>query len=339
MNSVVPISKISGRDLYLKKDKATRKNIEALKECGRAIDHQSDWLYGELDIPINKKRRFAANILNSLVPARFRDYLPAPLAEFVAEESHVSYFMETHLRDNVNNVMGVVKNLVRSAQHEEEQLDSLMEDTETAEKENWDLRRLQEHIARLANINIDQEIQDLLGEKSDLLTEKDKEKRRIDLLKRLRANTAGRKKLVEAHGKICSIGLEVLESGLFQYFDFLTVVRPLRVIEGAAKDLVDMDKSIYAAKDVVIMMAKLSATALGHVADATARVHAYAISSPDTSALLESVNRHLDEKLQMLDETRKQILFLDEERQKKIAAPPLTEEQIEDAVVVEAKTA
>lgn len=333
METLPTIAKISGKDLQLKKDRETKKNINALKECSRAINNQSDWLYNELDIPVNGKRRLVARVLKNLVPRKLYEYMPA-VEEFVAEESHVSHFMETHLRGNVTNVMEVVKNLVRSAQYEEEQLDCLMEDIDTAEKENWDVRQLQEHIARLADINIDQEINDLFDEKSSILTEKEREKRRADLLKRLRANATGRKKLIEVHGKVCSMGLEVLEAGLFQYFDFLTVVRPLRVIEGAAKDLVETDKSIYASKDVVIMMAKLSAVALGHIADATAKVNSYAISSPDTSNFFESVNRHLDAKLKMLDEARNQILFLEEERQR--VALPATKEKIEDAVVVKA---
>ncbi len=341
MNNVVPISKISGKDLQFQKDRDTRKVLEDLKKCKSAIDHFSDWLYGELDIPINKRRRFVANVLNSLVPAWFHDYLPPPLAEFIAEESHASYFMESHLRENVNNVMGIVKNLAASARHEEEQLDRILEELASAEKENWDAKEIQDKIIELVNegaareeekISIDAEINELLDEKSSLLSPEEKEKERAALLRRWQANTVARKKLVEAHGKVCMLSLETLQAGLFQYLDFVTAIRPMRVLESAASGLAKMDKSIYAAKDVVFKMAQLSAATLGLVADATARVDVYAISGRDTAELFDEVNNHIQTKLAALEATKNKILALEEKRQK-------IEEKIEDAVVVEAKTA
>ena len=108
------------------------------------------------------------------------------------------------------------------------------------------------------------------------------------------------------------------------------------MIQDAAKGLVEMDKSLYAAKDVVVIIAKLSAAALGHVADATAKVNQYSISSPDTSALFESMNEHLEGKLKMLEETRNKLAVLEEQRQKVLL--PLQREavKIEDAVVIKA---
>jgi len=340
MNNVVPISKISGKDLQFQKDRDTRKILADLKKCKSAIDNFSDWLYGELDIPINKKRRFAANVLNSLVPARFHDYLLAPLAEFIAEESHASYFMESHLRENVNNVMGIVKNLAASAMHEEKKLDRILEELESAEKEHWDAKDIQDKIIELVNegaardeekILIDSEITELLDEKSSLLSPEEKEKERLALLRRWRANTVAIKTLVRVHGKTCALALTTLQAGLFQYLDYITAIRPMRVLESAAKGLAEMDKSIYAAKDVVFKMAQLSAATLGLVADATARVDIYAISGRDTAELFDEVNNHIQAKLAALEKTKNTILALEEKRQEM--------ENVEDAVVVEAKTA
>lgn len=347
MEMLPTIAKISGKDLQFKRDRETRKAIEQLKKCKNAIDNFSDWVYGELDISASKKRKFAAKILNSLVPERFRDYLPEFVEEFLAEESHASYLMESHLRTNVINTIGVVKNLKASAQYDEEELKKLVGEVDLAEQEGWDARTIKERFTELMNegaareaekILTDGEINEIYDEKFSLLPPKEKEKRRLRLLQRIRHNIASRENLVQADLGALSLALEALEVGEFQLIDFVTVIRPLRVLESAAKDLAELDKSLFVSKDVVIKMAQITAATFGHAADALAQVHAYAISGRDTTEFFRAVSEHIQDKVLKLEETRDKILALEEKRHALLQPPskPNKEEKIEDAVVVKA---
>jgi len=321
-----------GKDLQIKKDKEVQKNILALKKCGRAIDNLSDVLYKNLDLPQSRIKRNVAKILNALIPA---DWMPTTVSDFIAKETHISFFMETHLRENVNNVQSTLKNLIVSAREEEEKLKDLEADIGQMETEKWNAEKIQDYVADVANISLESEINELFDNQSGLLPPKELEKKRILLIERLKANVGGRRNLIEAHGKICSLGLEVLQSGIFQYFDYMSVIRPLRVIETAAKDLVNMDKALFTAKDVVAQMTKLSVISLGIVADATAKVHTYAISSPDTANLFTEVNKVLQEKLKMLDDTREKMLQLETKRREKENVIKFEKKEEKESIKVE----
>ena len=312
------------RNIQYKKDKRVKENIAALRVCGKSFDEIEDWMRQEMDMPANRIRKFFAKILKTVLPERAYDYIPKKISRFVAEEEDASEFMEGLLRSGVNDTQKVVRNLYLSANEETEKLEELTLDLEHAQKENWDIQALQTYIAEKVGVELDPLVEELLNERFDLISPNERENRKKRIIARLNSNIAGRKKLIETHGKFCSVGLDLFERGKFMLYDFMTVFCPLRVLRDAAKSMVKMDVSMYAAKDLAIQYLQLCSEAVGLVADSAMMSDKYLLFSPDMQERYKAVNTDLDKKLVTLGLIQKEMALLESKRDEVIEAQVTT---------------
>lgn len=311
---------LATRDVQLKRDRDLQLNFQKIKDCRKDFEKLSEWLIENLDLPTNKKRAAFAKFLQKIVPGGWFEYTPDRLTRWVAEETDAADMVEGFLRQNINDVQEAVKNLAESAILEENRLREFVADIETAESEKWDAQTLQDYLSKAVELKIDPEVQKLLDEGFDILSPDDKEKRRLELINRLKGNAIGRKRVVEAHGKVCSLALQVFHTGACQYFDFVSIIRPLKVIHKAAEGMLDMNTSAYAAKEVVRKILQLSGEAFQYITEATAKVNEFAVTSPDTIALIEDTSRKLDSHLLKLEDARNKMLQLEDKQQEILIA-------------------
>ena len=299
------------RDIQFRRDRELQKDFQRIKDCRREFEELSGWLIENLDLPANKKRAAMVGFLKKFIPNGFYKVAPAKFTQWIEEETNAVDMVEGLLRKNVGDVQDAVINLKNSAKAEEERLEDFAADIKEAESENWDAQRLHDYLNEASELHIHQDVQELLDENFDILPPEEKEKRRLELLNRLKGNAIGRKRVVEAHGKVCALALQVLHTGACQYFDFVTIARPLKVIHKAAEGMLDMNTAAYAAKDVIKKILRQSAEAFECITEATAKMSEFAISSPDTIALIEDASKKLDGHLLKLEDARSKILQIE----------------------------
>ncbi len=311
-----------------KSDRDLKQNLETLKKCRKDFKNLSEWLIKTLDLPVNGNKRRLIKFFSKIIPKRGLEVLPESVALWIAEETNAADMAHGMLRENINNVQEVVQNLAVSAIHEEEKLKNFAEDIKKAEEESWDIRELQQYLCEQTNLPVPQGVEDLLDGHYDILSLEQKEEKRSELLNRLKNNAVGRKRLIEAHGKVCALGLEVWHAGVCQYFDYVTIMQPLKVISEAAQGMADMNAVAYAAKEIVKKYLELSSETLANVAEATSKIHEYAVSAPDTMELMENVTKKLGGHIRKIEDAQKKITALDIKKAKVL---DITAHEIEES--------
>src|SRR3989344_3613875 len=309
-------SVLSSRDIQLKRDRGLQQNLQKLKDCKKDFENLNNWLMDVLDLPVNRPKQMLARTIQSIVPRMFFDFAPTTLTRWIAEETNPIDFIITHLRTNVMNVQEIVKNLKNSAETEMNLLTEFVSDINQARDEKWDPRRLQDYVAEKSELTIYPEVQELLDEKFNLFTPEELEKRRFELLNRLEGNAIARKQVVEAHAKVCGLALDVFLTGAYQYMDVITIIEPLRVIHEATEGMLDMNTSVYAAKEIVIQMVQLDMAAIEQITEATKRVNDFSIASPDIVNLFEDANKKIDGHIKAIEAAREKAIAFHQDQRK-----------------------
>jgi len=289
-------------------DKNLRGTIERLKEHKKELEEISDIIKKELDLPSDRKRHFLAKLVYSVTPESFYQWLPDRLTKMVAEEFDALEFLEGLMRQNVNNTQSALQELANTALKKSEDVESLESDIGIALKENWDAQTMQEFMAGKADIQIYSEVANLLAEEFNALTPEDKEKRKTELLSQLQSNVEMGKKLVSALGKVCNAGLQIFHQGVSQYYNYTNFYRPISVIRDAASTMVDMNESMFAARDALKVTFNASIEAIETAVDAAKLIRQYSLSGTDMKKMLESGQSRLEKKLADLESNRDKVL-------------------------------
>ena len=282
-------------------DRALQENITALKESRKELEGINKLVKKALDLPSDRKRSIIAKFLNYLVPTSWYESLPPSVMKLMAEENDVLELIETLMRSNINSVQDALRELAACAIEKREELNDLEADLEKARKENWSAQALQEHITRMAGIEVYEVVARLLDVEFNALTSEEKEVRKSDLLDKLRSTVVIGGELMETIGKVCSAGLQVFHRSVTQYYDYVNFYRPISVIRDSARAFIDTNHSMYAAKDALVATFRTSLQAIELAVDAANMVNNYSIASGDMQGLLKSGRARLDQKLKALE--------------------------------------
>jgi hypothetical protein len=292
-------------------DKNLRSTIEKLKSHKTELEEISAIIKKELSLPIDRKRKFLAQLVYSVTPESFYQWLPDRVTKMVAEEFDALEFLEGLMRQNVNNTQSALQELANTALKKSEEVENLESDIGKAIGENWDAQTLQKFMAEKADVQIYSEVANLLAEEFNALTAEDKEKRKTELLSQLQSNVDLGKKLVSALGKVCNAGLQIFHQGVAQYYNYTNFYRPISVIRDAASTMVDMNESMYSARDALKMTFNASIEAIETAIDAAKLIRQYSLSGVDMKKIIESGQTRLEKKLEELDSKRDKVLKLD----------------------------
>ena len=321
---------LSVKDFPSRGDKLIQENIRNLQKCKKDLDGINSLVQKALDLPVNRKRRLMGKILNKILPTALYRWMPSTVVKFAAEEQDVLEFLERLLRENVDNVQGALRGIAVCAAEKRQAMDELEMDLDTAQKEQWDARTLQQYIAGKAGVEIYDEVAHLLDREFHVLPDEDKERRKDELLIQLRSNIAVGETLMDTLRKVCVAGIQVFHKGVEQYFNYVNFYKPIAAIRDSAKTMVDMNTSMFAARDALVATFKASVVAIEVALDAAKMTQAYSIVSDEVKEVLEAGQKRLEarcEAIQAMQATNQKALLV---------APSVVVDvpKIESAVVV-----
>ena len=127
-------------------------------------------------------------------------------------------------------------------------------------------------------------------------------------MSQLQSNVEMGKKLVSALGKVCNAGLQIFHQGVSQYYNYTNFYRPISVIRDAASTMVDMNESMFAARDALKVTFNASIEAIETAVDAAKLIRQYSLSGTDMKKMLESGQSRLEKKLADLESNRDKVL-------------------------------
>jgi hypothetical protein len=240
-------------------------------------------------------------LFGGLIPKSFYGVMPAALLKWVAEEADVLEQIEGMMREGMNSNQAAVANLAKCAISENQALQEFIYDIQTAEKEGWSARQLQEYMAKESDIKIDSSISELLDEKFGILTDEQKESKRRELIEQLKALAFTRRKLIATLGQTCNAGLAQLNAVVGQYYAYTRVYRPTAIIRDSAKGMLQTDQSLYAARQVLMITIGASVKAIEKIIESASAVDEYRIVSPELINLLDESARKIDAGLAQLE--------------------------------------
>jgi hypothetical protein len=225
-------------------------NINNLSRMRKAFDSNDKMLRKAFDLESGRAKRIFAKVLESVIPKFLYVRLPEGIATFIAEEFEIVDFTEHVLKTHINDAQVLVKNISSCGQAKNEEIDALRADIQDAKAEGWDAQQIHNYISDKIDIVMDDEVSSLLGGKFHVLSQEEKDRHRDMLLRRLERNIVNGEKLCVYLGQVCYVSLEFLDELRLQYFDFVNVARPLKVIKSAAKELLEGNKSVLGANAV-----------------------------------------------------------------------------------------
>lgn len=228
-----------------------------------------------------------------LVPKKFYGVMPATILKWVAEEADVLEQIEGMMRECINNNQEAVANIATCALVEAEELGIFVTDIGKAESEGWNARELQEYMASESQIAINPAIAQLLDEKFSVFTNEQKEAKKKELIEHLKILALTRRKLIETLSQTCDAGLAQLNAAVGQYYAYSRVYRPTTVIRNSAKDMLQTDQSLYAARQVLMTTIAASVNAIENIIKSAGAVNEYHIASTEFHRLLDESNKRI----------------------------------------------
>jgi len=106
----------------------------------------------------------------------------------------------------------------------------------------------------------------------------------------------------------------------------------MRVIRDSAETMTDMNESMYASRDAIIITMRTSMEAIGKAIEATGHIAKYSIASPTMNAAIESSRVGLEHHLTALKENERRYLL--EAGNSPSDTPALTDGGTVDAKIV-----
>lgn len=288
------------RNMRSTSDRALQESIAAVEKSKNDFVELNNYIRHILDLPTNRAKSWFAKGLNFLIPKRFYPKLPNMLVKLIAEELDALEATEGVFRTKVNNIQMGVKDLTHAIKQKGAEIETLRSDFEQAQEKNWNARELHEYMLDKAGLEVDEEIAELLDDKFNVLSEKEKESRKQRLLQQLERNVSQGRSLVVVGVKACYAGLEVFEAWAGEYYNFVSFYKPLAAIRNSAETMIEGAQVMYASRDALASTFDVSVHAIENALEAVRKCKDYSIVSADMQKLLETGNKKIDDKLKLL---------------------------------------
>src|SRR3989344_4757598 len=301
MNSTAASSHQNNNVLPLRPNQKIERHMQVLQESKRKLLVVNKDIRKFLGLELSWGRSAFGKMFGWLVPKSFYGAMPVAILKWVAEEADVLEQIEGMMRECINNNQEAVANLATCALTEAEELQILIADIETAEREGWSARQLQEYMATESQIAINPAIAQLLDEKFNVFTDAQKEGKKKELIEQLKILALTRRKFIETLGSTCDAGLGQLNAAVGQYYAYSRVYRPTAVIRNSARDMLQTDQSLYAARQVLMATIAASINAIENIIESAGAVNEYHIASTEFHRLLDESNRRIDTGLAELE--------------------------------------
>ncbi len=295
------VSVLPRKEYGLAKDGALQKTMESLKQSKKELEELNGYIKKWCDLPVDRKRSAMAKICYHLIPQKAYSVLPSALVKFMAEEYDVLELIERLWRENVNNVQDATRDTAVCAIETKQMLNELEEDLKTARQENWDAQTLQQYMAGKANLPIYEEVSQLLDEQFNILSPKERERRKKSLLDQMEGNIKAGGKYMEMLRQVCCAELDTFSEGASGYYNYVNFYRKIAVLRDAAKALVDLNQSMYVAKDALKATYQTSLKAIEITLDAISMAEKFSVVGPDMQAMFESGGKRIQDKMRILE--------------------------------------
>lgn len=300
--STAPVTRPSrGNIVQFRPNQDIARHMQVLTRSKHELESVNKTIRKFLGLELGWGQTIFGRIFGKVVPRKLYGVMPAAILKWVAEEADILEQIEGMMRECINNNQEAVANLASCALIEAGELQEFVSDIESADKDGWDARKLQEYMAAESQININPSISQLLDEKFDVFTDAQKETKRKELIEHLKALALTRRKLIETLSHTCDAGLGQLNAAVGQYYAYSRVYRPTAVIRNSAKDMLQTDQSLYAARQVLITTIDASVRAIEGIIKSAGAINEYQISSPEFHRMLDDSNKRIDAGLAELE--------------------------------------
>lgn len=252
----------------------------------------------------NSPRAIMARMMQKVIPRRVQQILPNGVTKFIADETDMLERVETQLRENTNGAQDTLMSLVGMAKTTREEMVELARDITQARQENWDARALQDYIAEKSGIPLYAEVSDLFDKEFGVLTDEERELRKDELLTSLMAMLKVGDANMAMMGKVCGVVSREFNVAMVQFLSYLKAYKPMIVFRDAAKQITEMNASMFIAKGALDLTFVTALDAITLSMDVIQQAGKFSISSPATVKMLEDGKAHLEEKLAAFDKAR-----------------------------------
>ena len=301
MNTALATRPTKGSVVQFRPNQNIERHMQVLHKSKQELESINKNIRKFLGLELGWGHSIFGRMFGKLVPKRFYGVMPATILKWVAEEADVLEQIEGMMRECINNNQEAVANVASCALTEAEELQIFVSDIESAEKDGWSARQLQEYMAAESQIAINPAIAQLLDEKFNVCTDAQKEGKRKELIEQLKILALTRRKLIETLGSTCDAGLGQLNAAVGQYYAYSRVYRPTTVIRNSAKDMLQTDQSLYAARQVLMTTISASVNAIENIIKSAGAVNEYHIASTEFHRLLDESNKRIDTGLAELE--------------------------------------
>ncbi|MBI4158438.1 MAG: hypothetical protein HY505_02370 [Candidatus Yanofskybacteria bacterium] len=301
MNTALATRPTKGSVVQFRPNQNIERHMQVLHKSKQELESINKNIRKFLGLELGWGHTIFGRVFGRLVPKKFYGVMPAAILKWVAEEADVLEQIEGMMRECINNNQEAVANIATCALTEAEELQILIADIETAEREGWSARQLQEYMAAESQIAINPAIAQLLDEKFNIFTDAQKEGKKKELIEQLKILALTRRKLIETLGSTCDAGLGQLNAAVGQYYAYSRVYRPTAVIRNSAKDMLQTDQSLYAARQVLMTTISASVNAIENIIKSAGAVNEYHIASTEFHRLLDESNKRIDTGLAELE--------------------------------------
>ncbi|MDP3696777.1 MAG: hypothetical protein Q8R55_01970 [Candidatus Taylorbacteria bacterium] len=286
--SLVPIRNSMSRrpEMRSASDRTLQEAIESIKESAEEFENLDNRLREELDVPLDRTKSLMARLLNMVIPKRFYSDLPG-LVRYIGESQDVIVQIGSDKRRHVNKIQEGLRDLYQAATAKKEQLAELRVQIETAQKENWNARQLQEYVAKSVNIDIHGEISKLLDQEFGILGEEEQEARKQQLLDQLHRFVVGGERFMKLMAGAVSGGLSVFSAGVASYFEYELFEQDTIKLREAARAFVDVNKGIYAGRAAIAGTVQVSVDGIRKAIKMAELYNKYSMVSDDFLKILD----------------------------------------------------
>ena len=290
-------------------DKQLEEIFENMKKHKDNLENLDTILRRQTDIESSKMRKFLADLIYTITPKRLYDLAPHALMKFVAEEGCILELHETLLRGNVVDGLDDMGNLSAWATTKFGDAAKFEADIDTAESEHWNAQKLLGYFVEQANaglsntekIRVKPEIYKLFEKDFAGLSDAEKEKQRVELVKSLRSTAKMSKQAAEFMLETVASLMPMIRKYIQAYFIYKNIYGPAQAFMDAAKGCVSSNNSMFTAKYVIKETIEKSLEAFEYAAEAIKHADQYSIDAPDMVRVLETCKQRLRQKHKILE--------------------------------------
>jgi len=277
-------------------DREFQKRAKSLKACQRRMKNLGRLVEEVANIPSEQDEGLIYRTARHLIPKRFVSRLVPELvhermpgfSKFVSEEADLLDRGETMLRCNTNDIQEGLRDTAQVAKKEKARIYDLQHDLQQAVDEKWDAKKLQEYLAKEAEIEVlYEEVADLLDNEYGLLSDEVKEERKRSILESLKLNLELKARNIDLLNEVCKKRVIAFHDSAAQLFFYTQMKDCVRQIRNAAENSAETYTQLYGVRDALMLTIKESVDTLGQVADLCEEGRKFSIASADMKTLME----------------------------------------------------